>query len=363
MHVFFKLTLLIVSFTAAAEPLSLSLPNGLAIEIFTDKVKSPRQMAQGDMGTVFVGSRKSGEVFAIKDQDGNGKADLTRKIVGGLNQPSGLSIFNGDLYISEIDKIWKIVDIENWLEENSDDLPIKELVTEDLPSDEWHGWKWLEHDRSGNLYTNIGAPCNVCLKDDPRYATIVKFDGNDWKIIARGVRNSVGFDFHPVTGELYFGDNGRDWLGDDLPSCELNRLVKEGTHFGFPYLHANDVKDPEFGDITHGFDIQLPILELGAHVAPTGLVFYDHDALGEEYTNNIFLALHGSWNRSSKVGYKVIRIILDGKGEVSKTEDFVTGFLDGEKVLGRPGAPMVMNDGSMLIADDKQSIIYRVFKY
>ena len=340
----------------------LNIPSGLKLEIFTDQIDSPRQMTQGSMGTIFVGSRKTGSVFAVKDQDENGRADKVRVIAENLNQPAGVSMFGGDLYIAEIDKIWKIKDIENWLISNPTSRPPLELVSDDLPDDEWHGWKWLVHDRGGNLYTNIGAPCNVCLKEDPRYATIVKYDGNNWGIVARGVRNSVGFDFHPVSGELYFGDNGRDWLGDDTPSCELNRLTKEGSHFGFPYLHDSKTIDPEFGKVSHGFSLQKPILELGAHVAPTGLVFYDHDALGGEYTNNIFLTLHGSWNRSSKVGYKVIRVILDDQGEVVRTEDFVTGFLDGETVIGRPGAPMVMSDGSLLIADDKQSIIYRVFK-
>jgi glucose/arabinose dehydrogenase len=299
-------------------------------------------------------------VFAVKDQDENGRADNVRVIAENLNQPAGVSMFAGDLYIAEIDKIWKIKDIENWLISNPSSRPPLELVSDDLPDDEWHGWKWLAHDRDGNLYTNIGAPCNVCLKEDQRYATIVKYDGNEWNIVARGVRNSVGFDFHPASGELYFGDNGRDWLGDDTPSCELNRLIKSGSHFGFPYLHDSKTIDPEFGQVPHGYSLQKPILELGAHVAPTGLVFYDHDALGSEYTNNIFLTLHGSWNRSSKVGYKVLRIVLDENGNVSNSEEFITGFLDGEIVLGRPAAPMVMNDGSLLISDDKKSIIYRV---
>ncbi|MDA0900330.1 MAG: PQQ-dependent sugar dehydrogenase [Proteobacteria bacterium] len=360
MHVFFKLISILIfahSYLAAQE---LVLPEGLKIEIFSDQVASPRQMVQGERGIIFIGSRKSDSIYAIQDQDNNGKADSIRKIAESLNQPAGVSLFNGDLYIAEIDKIWKIADVENWLLNNPTAMPNLELVSGALPSDEWHGWKWLVHDKSGNLYTNIGAPCNVCLKDDPRYASIVKFDGKSWEIVARGVRNSVGFDFHPETGELYFGDNGRDWLGDDSPSCELNRLTSEGAHFGFPYLHDSKTVDPEFGEIQHGFSIQKPIFELGAHVAPTGLVFYDHDYLGDEYKNNIFITLHGSWNRSSKVGYKVLRISLNEMGTVKEVTEFLTGFLEGENVLGRPAAPMVMNDGSLLIADDKQSIIYRI---
>ncbi len=362
MHVFFKLITILIFIHTSLTAQELIVPQGFKIEVFSDQIESPRQMVQGEKGIIFVGSRKSGSIFAIQDLDTNGKADTSRKIADGLNQPAGVSLYKGDLYIAEIDKIWKIADIENWLIKNPTSMPDLELISDALPSDEWHGWKWLTHDEFGNIYTNVGAPCNVCLKEDPRYASIVKFDGNNWEVVARGVRNSVGFDFHPLSGELYFGDNGRDWLGDDMPSCELNRLTNEGSHFGFPYLHDSKTIDPEFGKVSHGFSIQKPILELGAHVAPTGLVFYDHEVFGSEYTNNIFLALHGSWNRSSKVGYKVIRIVLDDAGEVSRVDDFVTGFLDGETVIGRPGAPMVMNDGSLLIADDKQSIIYRVFK-
>jgi len=334
------------------------LPAGLKIETFSDQIDGPRQMVQGDRGTIFVGSRKTGNVYAIQDQDNNGKADVVRKVAENLNQPSGVTFFKGDLFIAEIDKIWKVSNIESWLNDNPTTYPKLELVSDQLPDDEWHGWKWLEHDNAGNLYTNIGAPCNVCLKDDPRYATLVKFDGKDWVIIARGVRNSVGFDFHPETGELYFGDNGRDWLGDDKPSCELNRLTKIGAHYGFPFLHDSSTIDPEFGQISHGYSIQKPILELGAHVAPTGLTFYDHYALGDEYRNSIFLALHGSWNRSSKVGYKVINIKLDGDGNVERVQDFITGFLSGGEVLGRPAAPLVMANGSLLISDDKANKIY-----
>jgi glucose/arabinose dehydrogenase len=338
-----------------------NVPEGLEVKLFSDQVVAPRQMAEGSSGYIFVGSRKSGLVSAIIDLDFNGKADSTRVVANNLNQPAGVSLFDGDLYIAEIDKIWRIKGIEAWLKENPSGIPPKELVSDDLPSDEWHGWKWLKHDSAGNLYTNIGAPCNVCLENDQRYASILKFDGQQWSVIARGVRNSVGFDFHPQTGELYFGDNGRDWLGDNLPSCELNRLRKEGSHFGFPFLHDSKTIDPEFGNISHGFDIQLPILELGAHVAPTGLAFYNSEAMGE-YKNNIFITLHGSWNSSTKVGYKVVRIVLDQYGNVDFAEDFMTGFLSDGVVLGRPSAPMVMKNGSILISDDASNKIYIIRK-
>ncbi|MEL0239129.1 MAG: PQQ-dependent sugar dehydrogenase, partial [Gammaproteobacteria bacterium] len=338
----------------------LSVPDGFSISIFADNIISPRQMAEGNKGYIFVGSRKGKEIIVLKDSDGNGISDFKRVIASSLSQPSGVSFYNGDLYFSEIDKIWKIEDIETWIENRNSGLPEKILVSDSLPSDEWHGWKWLAHNSLGELFTNIGAPCNVCIREDQRYATIVKFVDEKWVPVARGVRNSVGFDFHPDSEELYFGDNGRDWLGDDEPSCELNRLIKDGSHFGFPYLHASNIIDPEFGEIVHGYDINLPIAELGAHVAPTGLTFYDHYSFGPEYKNNIFIALHGSWNRSSKVGYKLLRVSLDNSGNVLATEDFVTGFLANQSVLGRPSAPMVLKDGSLLLSDDKSNTIYRV---
>ena len=341
---------------------TLKVPSGFSISVFAENIESPRQMVEGDNGFIFVGSRKATDLIVIKDSDNNGVSDFKRVIASDLNQPSGVSFYKGDIFFTEIDKIWKIENIEEWLEINPTGMPEKILVSDSLPSDEWHGWKWIALNNNGVIYTNIGAPCNICLKDDQRYSSIVKLEDDVWIPIARGVRNSVGFDFHPISGELYFGDNGRDWLGDDSPSCELNRLEKDGSHFGFPYLHATNVIDPEFGNIDHGFDIKLPILELGAHVAPTGLAFYDHDRFGSEYRNNIFIALHGSWNRSSKVGYKLVRVKLDSSGNAVSMEDFVTGFLDNQTVLGRPSAPMIMRDGSLLLSDDKSNTIFRIIK-
>jgi glucose/arabinose dehydrogenase len=178
--------------------------------------------------------------------------------------------------------------------------------------------------------------------------------------VARGVRNSVGFDFHPVTKKLFFTDNGRDWLGDDSPSCELNRLDQAGQFFGYPFKHAADVMDPEFGEISSGFDYVDPILELGAHVAPTGVTFYEGSMFPVEMKNNLFISLHGSWNRSSKVGYKVIRVSFDKNGNVEELHDFISGWLQNESAFGRPSAPLIMSDGSMLLSDDKANVIYRI---
>jgi glucose/arabinose dehydrogenase len=227
----------------------LVLEPGFKISIFAEKLSAPRQIAQGKNGTIFIGER-TGQIIALTDSDQNGQADYKKVIAEDLEYSTGLSIFNGDLYFSEISKIWKIENIESWLNENisSSDLPKKILVTNELPSDKWHGWKWLKHDEEGSLYFNIGAPCNICLSENSQYASILKIKNDELKHVARGVRNSVGFDFHPVTQKLFFTDNGRDWLGDDSPSCELNRVDQDGQFFGFPFKHASKIIDPEFGD-------------------------------------------------------------------------------------------------------------------
>ena len=229
-----------------------------------------------------------------------------------------------------------------------------------MPDDKWHGWKWLKHNQDGALYFNIGAPCNICLSDNPQFASILKYKDGIIDYVAKGVRNSVGFDFHPINNKLFFTDNGRDWLGDDSPSCELNRVDFEGQFFGYPFKHASNIVDPEFGTVNTGYDFVDPILELGAHVAPTGVAFYTGSMFPSQMKNNLFIALHGSWNRSSKVGYKVIRVSFDKNGNVKESNDFISGWLKDESVSGRPSAPFILSDGSMLLSDDKANVIYRI---
>jgi glucose/arabinose dehydrogenase len=340
---------------------NLKIAEGFKISLFAEGLSSPRQIAEGINGTIFVGER-AGQIIALSDSDNNGESDSRRVIASNLEYSTGISIFNGDLYFSEVSRIWKIENIEHWLTANitNSDLPKKILVTDKLPSDTWHGWKWLKHDQNGRLYLNVGAPCNICLSENPQYASILRINNSVLEHVARGVRNSVGFDFHPVSKKLFFTDNGRDWLGDDSPSCELNRLDENGQFFGYPFKHASDVQDPEFSDINSGFDFVDPILELGAHVAPTGVAFYDGMMFPTKMQNNLFIALHGSWNRSTKVGYKVIRVNFDENGDVIKVADFISGWLQDQKVLGRPSAPFILSDGSMLLSDDKANVIYRI---
>ncbi len=359
-HIFY--TICICSLNLSAIDLDqLVLEDGFSISIFAESLDSPRQMVEGKNGTIFVGER-NGKILALRDSDNNGQVDLKIIVADGLTYSTGVSIFNDDLYFSEISQIWKIENIENWIANYSvnSKLPKRILVVDNLPDDKWHGWKWLQHDQDGSLYFNVGAPCNICLSENPQFASILKYKDGDLSYVAKGVRNTVGFDFHPISKKLYFTDNGRDWLGDDSPSCELNRLDFEGQFFGYPYKHASDVIDPEFGDINPGFDFVDPILELGAHVAPTGVSFYDGDMFPEKMRNNLFIALHGSWNRTEKVGYKLIRVQIDTEGNVLKAADFISGWLREEKVSGRPSAPIMKSDGSLLLSDDKANVIYRI---
>jgi glucose/arabinose dehydrogenase len=345
----------------AIELKELRIEEGFEISIFADNLDSPRQMVEGSSGTIFVGER-NGQIIALKDSDNNGQADSKIIIADNLSYSTGISLFDGDLYFSEISKIWKIENIEEFLSKQSSqqEMPKKILVVDNLPDDTWHGWKWLKHDQDGSLYFNIGAPCNICLSENPQYASILKFKDGDLSYVAKGVRNSVGFDFHPITKKLFFTDNGRDWLGDDSPSCELNRVDSDGQFFGYPYKHATNVYDPEYGNIKSGYDFIDPILELGAHVAPTGITFYEGNMFPKEMTNNLFIVLHGSWNRSEKVGYKVLRVELDENENVISSSNFISGWLKNGKVSGRPSAPLVISDGSFLLSDDKANLIYRI---
>ena len=347
---------------------ALEIEEGFEISIFLDNIESPRQMTESDAGNIFVGSRTAGTITAIDTKN------RKRVIASGLSNSTGVTYHDGDLYFSEVDKIWKIEDIDTKLKSKTKSNQFeKVLITDNLPSDTWHGWKWIDFGPDNKLYVPVGAPCNICnpsLEEkynfDKRYASIMRLNGDEWEYVARGVRNTVGFDWHPKTKKLYFGDNGRDWMGDDMPSCELNVIENDNSFFGYPYKHSIDVMDPEYSkkipnDVDEFID---PILELGAHVAPTGLSFYDGDLFPSKYKNTLFMTLHGSWNRSRKVGYKIIAVHFDESGELLYEEDFIIGWLrkknGQEKVLGRPAAVFQKSDGSILISDDGANVIYRV---
>tara|TARA_B100000886_G_scaffold294350_1_gene220779 strand:+ start:6203 stop:7330 length:1128 start_codon:yes stop_codon:yes gene_type:complete len=344
---------------------NLLVPDGFEINIFASELQSPRQIAETADGHIIVGSKKGSEVIALIDKNNDGRFKKL-VIANGLQNPAGVAYYKGDLYFAEMDTIWIINQIDSWLKSDHKKLPEKKIFMNDLPSETWHGLKYIDFGPDGNLYIPVGVPCNICLEPqtkDPRFAAIHKYVNGELKTVANGVRNSVGFDWHPVTNKMYFSDNGRDWLGDNSPSCELNVVDKEGSFYGYPYKHAKNVLDPKFGHMIPGIekDFVDPIAELGPHVAPLGIAFYDGKVFPEKYQNSIFVALHGSWNKyNGKSGYKVVFVKLDKEGNYLNQEDFISGWLLNEEAWGRPASPFVMSDGSLLISDDKYNVIYRV---
>jgi glucose/arabinose dehydrogenase len=346
----------------------IKLPSGFSIELYATGVDNARQMALGDKGTLFVGSRTGRRVYAAVDSDGDHKADRIHTIASGLNSPSGIAFRDGALYVAEISRIIRYDGIESKLESP----PEPAIVNDKLPSERHHGWKYLGFGPDGMLYVPVGAPCNVCERsDDERFATITRMkpDGTGQEVFARGIRNTVGFDWHPQTKELWIAENGRDNMGDDVPPDELLRAHKPGLHFGFPYCHGGDTPDPEFGKGRRCSEFEPPAQKLGAHVAAIGMTFYTGRMFPQEYRNQIFVAEHGSWNRSTPQGYRIMLLKLDGNKVVSYTP-FAEGWLRGVRssrgamtvgdAWGRPSDVLVMPDGSLLIADDEADAIYRV---
>lgn len=337
---------------------TLNLPAGFEIDVWAKDVNNARSLALGDNGTVFVGNRQGDKVYALRDTDGDMRADEQFVLAEGLFMPNGVAFRNGDLYVAEVNKVWKFPGIESALE----NPPSPELIFDDLPSDRHHGWKYIAFGPDDKLYIPVGAPCNICEPEEI-YAAIHRInpDGSGFETVAHGVRNTVGFDWHPKTGELWFTDNGRDMLGDDFPPCELNRIGEDGQHFGYPYLHGKDIADPEFGNRVTNIDYTLPAQELGPHTAPLGMKFYTGSMFPSQYANQIFIAEHGSWNRSRKIGYRVVLVNHDDE-KGTAYEPFIDGWLDEEEqeAWGRPVDVLLMPDGAMLISDDKANCIYRV---
>lgn len=347
-----SICLLIGSVVQAAE-----VPENFTITEFASDIEGARQMALSDGGVLYVGTRKAGKVYAVEDKDQDRVADKIYTIIDDLYMPSGVAYHDGDLYVAEVDKILRFNDID----QNYKDPKEPEVVYEKLPDDSHHGWKYIKFGPDGKLYIPIGVPCNVCNEDDKRFGTIIRIDveTKEMEYVATGVRNSVGFDWHPETKELWFTDNGRDWLGDDEPACELNHVTETGEFFGFPFVHGEDFLDPAFGKELGDREFTKPAWEFQAHVAPLGMMFYTGDMFPKEYKNTMFVTQHGSWNRSTKVGYKVVQLDLKGNKVVSQS-DFVTGWLKDDEVLGRPNDVIQLPDGSLLVSDDGFGKIYRV---
>jgi glucose/arabinose dehydrogenase len=332
------------------------LPQGFAIEVVA-RVPQARGMTWGEQGTLFVGSRDDKVYAGTLPADGAGAARV-RVVGSGLSMPVGVAFRDGTLYASSIGRIVRFPGIEKSL----DRPPEPVVVTDRLPSDRHHGWKFIAFGPDGKLYVPVGAPCNVCDRDDDGYASILRMnpDGSSREVVARGVRNTVGFDWHPRTRELWFTDNGRDMMGDDVPGDELNRLTKPGQHFGFPFCHAGTVADPQFGAARSCREFVPPVQVLGAHVASLGMRFYTGTQFPAAYRGQVFIAEHGSWNRSRKSGYRVSLVRLDAEGNAIAYEPFAEGWLANETAWGRPADVLVASDGSLLVSDDTAGAIYRI---
>lgn len=351
---------IVVSARAADLPLqNIKLPAGFEISIFAENVVNARSLVLSDAQTLFVSTRNEGKVYAIK-HDGT-KAQKVITIASGLNRPNGVAFRKGALYVAEVNRILRYDNIEAQLE----NPPKPVVVTEQYPGDNAHGWKFIRFGPDGLLYVPIGAPCNICEPGDP-YASITRIDVDKTnpkpEIFARGIRNTVGFDWHPQTGELWFTENGRDHLGDDIPPEELNRATKAGQHFGYPYCHGGDITDPEFGSKRKCDEFTPPEVKFQAHSAALGIRFYTGLSFPAEYRNQTFVAHHGSWNRSKKSGYKLVTVNTNIKtGEKPQYKVFAEGWLNSDdSVWGRPVDLLQLPDGSLLVSDDYANVIYRI---
>jgi glucose/arabinose dehydrogenase len=332
----------------------LKAPKGFKVEVYASGIANARSLRLGDKGTLFVSNRQLDKVYAVVDRGGKREAKV---ILSGLDRPNGLAFHKGTLYVGEGTKISKLENIED----NLDNPPQPVVVYDDLPNHQSHGWKFIAIGPDNKLYINVGAPCNICIPpEENAQIRRVNLDGSGAEAFARGVRNSVGFDWHPVTKELYFTDNGRDWLSEDLPEDELNRVTKAGQHFGFPYCHQGTFTDREVGWGRSCEEFVKPVALLGPHSAALGMRFYTGRMFPAAYRNAIFIARHGSWNRTKKIGADVVVAKLNKDGSVKSVEPFLTGFLQNNQYVGRPVDVQFMKDGSLLVSDDYAGAVYRV---
>ncbi|HKI86363.1 MAG TPA: sorbosone dehydrogenase family protein [Thermoanaerobaculia bacterium] len=354
------LTLLLTSCAPAASIPGLhldriELPPGFSISLYSSAVPGARSMTLSPRGILYVGTRGD-KVFALVDSNDDHKADKVYTIASGLDMPNGVAWHRGSLYVAEVSRVWRYDDIDDHLAKP----PKPVLVSDRFPNKHHHGWKFIRFGPDDKLYVPIGAPCNICDPGDP-YASITRMnaDGSDFEIFARGIRNSVGFDWNPTTGVLWFTDNGRDWLGDDEPPDELNRAPKAGMNFGYPFCHGGTILDPKYGEGHFCAAYSSPAIDLGPHVAALGMRFYTGTMFPPAYRGQIFIAEHGSWNRSVPIGYRVILVKVAGGKAVSK-EIFASGWLGKDGAWGRPVDVQQLPDGSLLISDDLAGAIYRI---
>ncbi|QEE43049.1 sorbosone dehydrogenase family protein [Methylobacterium sp. WL2] len=346
--------------TAAAKlPLDkLKVPEGFKVEVYASGLANARSMTQAPDGTLFIGTRTVGKVYAVLPQAGPDGKRVVKTIASGLHRPNGVAFHDGALYVAELSKIWRYNDIAKHL----DGAEKPTLVYDDLPKDEAHGWKFIAIGPDNKLYVPVGAPGNIVMPPDT-HAQIrrIDLDGKNAEVVARGVRNTVGFDWNPKTKQLWFTDNGRDWVSEDIPNDELNVLTEPGKqHFGYPFCHQGTFTDPEYGWGHSCSEFTAPAGLLGPHTASLGMRFYTGAQFPEAYKDAVFIARHGSWNRTTKLGGDVVMAKLGPDGKVASVEPFLTGFLQDNKYAGRPADVLVAKDGSLLVSDDYNGAIYRV---
>lgn len=336
----------------------LHLPAGFSISIYANNVPNARSMALGKNGVVYIGTRRIGAVYAVQDSNDDGFADKHYVLATNLYMPNGVAYKNGDLFVAQTNKIIRF----NNIDQNLSNPPKPIIIYDKLPSDKHHGWKYLRFGKDNKLYTAVGAPCNICVPKKNIYSSLVRMNpqGGEFEILARGIRNSVGFDWHPTTNKLFFTDNGADYMGDNLPADELNSWSEKGQHFGYPFCHAGNIPDTKLASNKKCNQFTAPEWKFKAHKAPLGMLFYTGKQFPKQFKNQLFVAQHGSWNRSKPHGYQ-IALVKFKQGKPFAEQGFITGWLDANnKVLGRPVDIVQMLDGSLLISDDKLGVIYRV---
>ncbi len=344
---------------------SIKLPAGFAISLYAADLPAARSLAVGDKGTVFVATRSDDKVYAVVDTDGDARADETHVVftlgdVGDGKErfmPNGIAFRDGDLYIATPSSIIRLDGIESRLS----DPPKPVVVNGEYPVERHHGWKFIAFGPDDKLYIPVGTPCNICTKDDEIYGSIsrINVDGSGREIVARGIRNTLGFDWHPETGELWFTENGADQMGDDIPADELNVVTETGQHFGNPFVHQGDMLDATFGEGHNPDDYEGPAMRLGPHVAALGMRFYTGNMFPGDYKNQIFIAEHGSGGRDPLIGYRVTVVRVEGS-EATSYEDFATGWIEGDAAWGRPVDVAQLADGSLLVSDDRAGAVYRI---
>jgi len=334
----------------------LKLPEGFKVEIWATGMPGARAMAQGDKGKIYIGTRAIGRVYEVTDSGGKRSS---RVVVDKLTQPAGVAFANGSLYVIAINKALRF----DGIEDKPDVQPVDMTDKLRLPPEQHHNWKYIAFGPDGKLYVPFGAPCNIC-EPPQEYAQLRRYnaDGSGMEVIARGIRNTQGFDWDPKTGDLWFTDHGRDWMGDDVPQDELNHMTKAGLNFGYPYCHANGVPDQDLKKPDACKDVTLPAALMGPHAAAMGIRFYTGDMFPAEYRNTMFIARKGSWNRSKKFGYDVVNVRPSADGKSATVSPFMTGFLDPntEQFWGRPVFMLQMKDGSLLLTDEQMGAIYRI---